>query len=138
MALWIRGSTTATLGALGVYDSQEETQFHNQTGNPFTDLDIVIVDGFLTLITNTDALCGFRFVRGPEAQVAGDYNEGLPEEGAPDIWYSMFHARGPVMYCLRSKFTIYPQYKLWTTAWKEQEATSTLLSAGWRLLVVKK
>ncbi len=138
MALWIRGSVSSTLGSVGSHSNTEESQLHNQTDNVFEDSDLVIVDGFLTLITDTDALCGFRFVRRPEEDVDGDINENDPQEGDPRIWYSMFHARGPVTYRLRSKFTIFPQHKLWSTSWKEAGAASTVLSAGWRLLVVKK
>ncbi len=138
MAQWFRGSISATLVTVGVHDNNEEAQLHNQSTDIFDASDLVIVDGFLTLITDTDDLCGFRFVRQREDLLTGDLNENLPPEGDPAIWYSMFHGRGPVTYRLRSKFTIYPEYKIWTTMWKERGANSTVFSAGWRLLVVKK
>ncbi len=136
MAIWVRGSQAITLS--GGNGSQEFTSLHNETDNPFEDSDLVIVDGFLTLITDTDDLMGFRFVRQREDLITTDLNDNLPPEGDPSIWYSMFHGRGPTTYRLRSKFTIPPQYKFWTTIWKELGSASTVMNAGWRLLIVKK
>ncbi len=138
MAEWIRGSIHDSLGAAGAHVNTEETQLHNQTDNIFEDSDLVIVDGFLTIMTDTDDMCGFRFVRQQEGIVAGDFSELVPAENDPAIWYSMFVGRGPLVYRLISKFTIFPQYKLWATSWKEDGSTTTILHAGYRLLVVKK
>ncbi len=138
MAEWIRGRHSVTQTSAGTHEAAEEAQLHNQTDNIFEDSDLVIVDGFLTLHSDTDDLMGFKFVRGREDLISTDYDEDTPPENSPDLWYSMFTARGPQVYRLRSKFTIYPQYKLWTIAWKEAGSASTNLHAGYRLLVQKK
>ncbi len=138
MAIWVRGGASGSLAGAGVHLNFEETQLHNETDNLFEDSDLVIVDGFLVLHTDSDDLCGFRFVRQREDLGTADLTEDLPPESDPGIWYSMFTARGPVTYRLRSKFTIFPQWKLWSTMWKEDGAVTTVLHAGWRLLVQKK
>ncbi len=138
MAEWIRGAVHDSLSSAGSHINTEETQLHNQTDNIFEDSDLVVVDGFLQLFTNTDDLCGFRFTRQREDLITTDISELIPPENSPDIWYSMYAVRGPTIYRLRSKFTIYPQYKLWATTWKEDGASATTLHAGYRLLVQKK
>ncbi len=138
MAEWIRGAVHDALTSAGSHVNTEETQLHNQTDNIFETSDLVIVDGFLTLFTDTDDLCGFRFVRQREDLLTADISETVPPENSSDIWYSMYTVRGPLVYRLPSKFTIYPEYKLWVTTWKEDGTTATVLHGGYRLLVQKK
>ncbi len=138
---WERFSKTSTLTTVGLHSNSE--LFHNaghpaSGGDNLVQRDVVIVDGIVTIHSDTDALIGTRLVVANELIVDGDLSDTIPEEHSDMIYYSWFTARGPSYFRLRSKKSIHPEEKLWLTIWKEQEATSTIVHAGLRLFLVPK
>ncbi len=109
-----------------------------QADENFEASDVVAVDGILTVITDTDDLCGLRLIVAPEEMVTGDITEDIPQPHNRMVWYSWFVARGPMVFRLRSKKTVPPEHKLWVTTWKARGATSTALRWGLHVLWVVK
>lgn len=134
MAIWERFSTENTLSTAATHTNN--LLLHNQedTDN-FQNADIVLVDGILTVITDTDDLCGVRLILMHEL-IEDDANldEGNPQPDSRQVWYTFFCARGPLVFRLRSKKTLWPQHKLYLQAWKEKGGTSTTIRCGILLL----
>lgn len=100
--------------------------------------DIVVVDGVLTVITDTDDLIGIRLCVLNENWVLGDFSAGNPEPHDPSVYYSWFAGRGPLVFRLRTKRTVHPEHKLWIHAWKAAGTSVTTIRYGLLLgLVVK-
>ncbi len=96
MAQWIRKSETQTLGAAGA-DATTELLNH-QEGEINAEGDLVIVDGIVTVVTNSDDLCGVRLLVVPELLDSSDFNENVPESWNDMVYYSWFVARGPLVF----------------------------------------
>ncbi len=140
MAVWERYDGSGVLGSLGDHINRE--LFHNQQADEnFEASDVVIVDGILTLITDTDDLCGVRLLVVPEEIASASLTEDVPQPHNQMVYYSWFAARGPMVFRLRSKRTIPPEHKLWIQTWKANTgggSTSTTLRYGIHLLLVAK
>ncbi len=137
MPVWERYDGNATLSAVGQHSNQEV--FANaQADENFEASDVVGVDGILTVITDTDNLCGIRLIVAPEEMVSADINEDVPQPHNRMVWYSFYAARGPMVFRLRSKKTVHPEHKLWINLWKAQGTDSTVLFWGLHVLWVVK
>ncbi len=137
MPVWERYHNAQTVAAAGDHNNQEI--FANAQGDEnFEASDVVAVDGILTVITDTDDLCGVRLIVAPEEMVTADINEDVPQPHNRMVWYSFYAARGPMVFRLRSKKTVHPEHKLWITVWKASGTTSTTLRWGLHVLWVVK
>ncbi len=102
----------------------------------FQNADLVIVDGIMTFVTNTDDLCGARLLIAPVGDDPTD--ENTPSTNHWQHYYTWFFARGPVIHRLRSKRTIPPHHNLWLQTVKFDGSNATHLSFGAQLLLVLK
>lgn len=109
-----------------------------QADENFEASDVVGVDGILTVLTDTDDLCGVRLLVVPEEMLTATMDENVPQPHNRMIWYSWFASRGPMVFRLRSKKTIPPEHKLWIQTWKASGTTSTVLRYGLHVLWVVK
>ncbi len=137
MPVWERYDGTVSLGAVGTH-ANAEIFANAQADENFEASDVVGVDGILTLITDTDDLCGLRLIVAPEEMVTGDITEDIPQPHSRMIWYSWFAARGPMVFRLRSKKTVPPEHKLWVNMWKARGTATTNLNWGLHVLWVVK
>ncbi len=133
-ALWESYSETFGLTAVASQDAEEI--FHNEVDDHvFASAPITIVDGIVTIITDTDDLCLVDLVIAPEHMT-----EALVEAVAIHeqmSWYKWFCARGPLVFRLRSKRTIQPEHKLWVRCIKSQGGNATDIHVGLNLLMVR-
>ncbi len=137
MPVWERYDGASVVAAVGDHGNQEI--FANaQADENFEASDVVGVDGILTVITDTDDLCGIRLIVAPEEMVTGDITEDVPQPHNRMIWYSWFAARGPMVFRLRSKKTVPPEHKLWVNTWKARGTSSTNIFWGLHVLWVVK
>ncbi len=134
MPVWERYSQTQTLTSVGEHGNT--LVFANEANvDNFQSADIVVVDGIITIHTNTDDLIGARLLVVPEALVSADLNEDDPEPHHTQVYYSWFVARGPLVFRLRSKKTIPPEHNLWMQLWKAQGANATIVNTGQHILL---
>ncbi len=129
MAIWERYQGEQSVTTVGVHANTEV--FHNQedTDN-FQNADIVGVDGVLTVLTADDDLIGIRLLVCHELLTSGDLHEDDPTPDAPQVWYTFFAGRGPMVFRLRSKKTVPPQHKLWVQSWKAAGSLTTSVKFG--------
>lgn len=137
MPVWERYDGANTVSAAGDHANNEV--FHNfQADENFEASDVVIVDGIVTFITNTDDLCAARLLIVPEEILTATLTEDVPQPHNDMVYYSWYVARGPMVFRLRSKRTIPPEHKLWIQLWKANGSTSTSIRWGMHLLFVVK
>ncbi len=139
MPVWERYDGAQSHTAVGDHANQEV--FHNEQavgGENFEAAAVVAVDGILTVITDTDDLCGIRFIIAPEEILTGVMDEENPQPHSPMIWYSWFASRGPMVFRLRSKRTVPPESKLWVQTWKARGTLQTDILWGFHVLWVVK
>jgi len=139
MPVWERYDGEQSHATEGAHVNQEV--FHNEQaagGENFEAADVVAVDGILTVITDTDDLMGLRLLIAPEEMVSGDMDENNPQPHSRIVWYSWYAARGPMVFRLRSKRTVPPEYKMWLQTWKARGTTATQIRWGLHILWVVK
>jgi len=129
MALWERYQGEQTLVTLGSHHNRELLYNEEDTDN-FQQADLVVVDGIVTLHTDTDDLVGARLLVLHDSILTGVFNENDPSPDDPQVYYNFFIARGPLPFRLRSKKTIPPSHKLWLQLWKAAGTTSTVVRFG--------
>ncbi len=134
MAFKDRYDSQSTLAAVGDHINHEILS-NQSSPEPWDDHSFTIVDGQLTIITDTDDLCGARLVVAHEMLGDSDLSESNPDPEDDMVWYSWFCARGPLVFRIVSKKTIRPEYKLWLTTWKARGSTSTILRWGMNLMI---
>ncbi len=129
MPIWERYDGEGGVTAVGNHINTEV--FHNEedTDN-FQNADVIIVDGILTVITDTDDLVGIRTLVCPELLTTVDLTEDNPGPHDRMVYYSWFAGRGPLVFRLRSKKTIPPEHKLWMQVWKARGTTLTDVKWG--------
>ncbi len=139
MALWERFSATASITTVGNHSVTELIHNGQSTDDLFHEHPLVVVDGIVTIITDTDDLMGARLVVAHEIIVAGDLSDVVPDEHDAAIYYSWFCGRGPLVFRLQSKKTILPEHKLWLTLWKEQgDSAAANIHFGMRAYIQRK
>ncbi len=134
MGFWIRGSFLFNVSTPGSSDNKE--LFYNQStaiggGSP-----LVIVDGILTFLTDTDDLCGARLVTADEMIIDSDLTENTPEEDSDMVFYHWYVGRGPLIFRTRTKRRLSNDEKLWMTLWKELGSTNTNIQCGYQFYLV--
>ncbi len=134
MPIWERYDKTTTITSVGAHSNFELLSNEEDTDN-FQNADLVLVDGILTIITNTDDLCACRLIVAHEALVTGDLTEDVPAPDSRMVWYTFYVGRGPLVFRMKSKKTVPPQNKLWLQMWKAQGGNSTIMHAGILLLM---
>ncbi len=106
----------------------------NQAGaEPWDDHDLTVVDGQLTVITDSDDLVGVRFLVIHESYTVTTEDDPAPQD--PQVWYSFWCARGPMVFRLISKRTIPPEHDLRIQTWKDLGGTSTNVRWGLNLML---
>ncbi len=137
MPVWERYDIDPVVTAQG--DHSNTAVFHNEedTDN-FQSADVVIVDGIVTVLTNTDDLCGVRMLIASELLLTGDLTEDQPNPHDDQVYYSWYVGRGPLVFRLRSKRIVPPEHKLWVQVWKARGSTATTVAVGLHLLFVVK
>ncbi len=99
--------------------------------------DRTVVDGFVTILTDTDELWRVDFYAPcPNFTVAADILFSQPFRNDPLSWYRFYTGRGPVIHRTRSKRTFGPNQELWVICSKEQGAgVASKIMVGWEFLV---
>ncbi len=137
MAVWERYHGLHTLTAEG--QSVQEQVFNNlQADENFEASDVVAVDGIMTLISDTDDLCGFRILVVSQQITVGNLTEDEPQPHSQEVYYSWFCGRGPMVFRLRSKRTVPPEHQMVVQGWKASGTTATALRWGLHVLWVVK
>ncbi len=129
MAIWERYSQQTNLSTVATH-TNFQIFTNSQTDELFESSDVVIVDGIVIVHCDTDDLCGFRLLILPPNVTSGEIDENDPAPFDPAVYYSWFYSRGPLVFRLRSKKTIFPGYSLWGQSWKEKGSNLTLLNSG--------
>ncbi len=129
MAIWERYQAGHLLSTAGTHQNSELLQ-NQQADENFESGDIVFVDGIITVLTDTDDLCGVRLLILDEEVTSGGFDENDPEPHQPQVWYTWFVGRGPLVFRLRSKKTLPPEHKLWLQSWKALGSASTNIRSG--------
>ncbi len=133
-ALWEEYDQTVSLTAVAAESSQEI--FHNEVDDHiFASAPITIVDGIVTIITDTDDLCRVKLCIAHELMSAAD----IQALDAHDSlwWYRWSCARGPLVFRIRSKKTIHPEHKLHIYMQKLRGANPTNVHIAEQLLMVR-
>ncbi len=129
---WIEGSNTFSVSTAQTQDTPSEL-FQNDL-EPINDR--TIVDGYVTIITDTDDLCQVRlFAPCPNFTVAADLGFAIPDRRDPISWYWFNCARGPLIFRIRSKRTFGAQQELWMTGNKLRAVNVTNIHVGWQFLL---
>ncbi len=134
MPIWERYDRGNTLVAAGFHVNDSVLLNEEDTDN-FQNADIVIVDGIVTVVTDTDDLVGVRLMVIHNSLASADINEDAPKPHEPQVYYSWYCARGPLVFRLRSKKTIPPGHRLWLQTWKAQGGNSTVCRVGLHLFM---
>lgn len=133
MPIWERYAKANTLGAQGVH-ANDELFLNKEDTDYFQNADVVVVDGIITVVTDTDDLVGVRLLVVNENFLDAELTEDDPTPGSPLVYYTWFAARGPLVFRLRSKKTIPVDHKLWLQTWKALGSTATIIRVGLLLL----
>ncbi len=133
MAVWERYHGETTLSTAGS-SSTALLVANAQADENFESSDLVIVDGIVTFITDSDNLCGARLLIVSDQITLSGLTEDEPQPHSQEVYYSWFYGRGPVVFRLRSKRTIPPEHVLALQIWKATGSDSTKIGHGMRLL----
>ncbi len=101
--------------------------------------DLTVVDGYVTILTDTDELCQVRmFGPVPGFASSGDFAFATPERKEALNWYWFNCGRGPMVFRIRSKRTFDPLQELWIGGVKLRGAgASTLIMVAGQFLTVE-
>ncbi len=132
MSEWIQGSQTHSVAAVGGVDTAVMI-FQNQAD---PGLDRTVVDGYVTIITDTDDLCQVRLY-GPVPNFANssDFTFNIPDRREQIFWYNFNCARGPMVFRVRSKRTLSPEQEIWMMGAKLQGTSTTNVRVAWAYLL---
>ncbi len=137
MPVWERNSISNAISTQG--NSAENEVLHNEvTGGELEYLapDLTVVDGLITVHTDSDDLVRVQLVIAHELVTSADLASGTPSENDPMLWYSWYTSRGPAFFRTRTKRRVPREHKLWIQTVKEQGATSTAIHVGYQFLIV--
>ncbi len=124
------GTVTAVNDVVNV-----EVLDNQASAEPWDDHDFTVVDGQLTVITNTDDVCGIRLIVAQETIVTGDLTATSPVASDDMVWYNWYCARGPLVFRMVSKRTIHPEFSLWVQMYKANGTTATAIRFGLNLMI---
>ncbi len=129
---WIEGSQTHSLSAVGSVDTALEL-FQNDDDPA---LDRTVVDGYVTIITDTDDLCQVAlYGPAPNFAVASDFTFNIPNRNEPIFWYNFNCGRGPMVFRIRSKRTFGPEEEMWMMGKKLRGTAVTNVHVAWAFLL---
>ncbi len=135
MPVWERYHGSSSLSTAG--SSNTSLLLANeQADEQFEAADLTVVDGIVTFLTNTDDLCGARLLVVSDQITLSGLTEDEPRVHSPEIYYSWFLGRGPMVFRLRSKKTIPPEHVLAMQVWKAVGGSLTNINWGIRALFV--
>ncbi len=133
---WDRFTFEAAITTVGNHANQEVMSNASAPALHY-ERNLTVVDGIVTVVTDSDDLFGCRLIVAHELIVTGDISDTVPAEHDSAIYYSWFAARGPLVFRLRTNKTVRPEHKLWLTVWKELgAAASANIRFGMRYFVV--
>ncbi len=133
-ALWEDYSKTVNIATLNGQGALE--LFHNEVDDHvFASAPITIVDGIVTVHTNTDDMFRVKLIVAHELFASADVNALGSHES--QNWYRWFCVRGPLVFRLRSKRTIESEHKLWIQWTKVQGSTASDCHVGMAFLMVR-
>ncbi len=133
MGEWISGDESFTLVTIGT--SQTAIELWQNDDAPIHDR--TIVDGFVTMLTDTDELWRLDlYAPAPNFAVASDFTFSAPARRDPLNWYRFYVGRGPLVMRTKSKRTFGANQELWMLASKLKGAGVTSeLMVGWQFFV---
>jgi len=92
-----------------------------------------IVDGYVTIITDTDDLAQVRmFGPVPGFASSGDFAFSTPTRSEAVNWYWLNCGRGPMVFRIRSKRTFENLEEFWMAPVKLQGSSATNIRAGYQ------
>ncbi len=92
-----------------------------------------VVDGYVTIITDTDELCQVRmFGPVPGFASSGDFAFSTPVRAEAVNWYWFNCGRGPMVFRVRSKRTFETLEELWMAPVKLQGASVINIRIGYQ------
>ncbi len=98
--------------------------------------DRTVVDGYVTIITDTDNLCQVRmWAPAPGFTAAGDFSFASPVRREAINWYWFNCGRGPMVFRLRSKRTFAQSQEWWMACAKLRGADATNVEVGIQYLL---
>lgn len=137
MPIWERYSAAPPLTAVNAH-AENEVFVNDEDTDNFQNADVVAVDGIFTVHTDTDDLVGVRLLVVPVPLTDAVITQNDPRPDDQMVWYSFFAARGPMVFRLRSKKTVPPNYRLVVQSWKERGGNLTIINWGLMVLWVLK
>ncbi len=133
MPIWERYDETVALSTVGAH--QNTKLFTNlEDTDHFQNADVTIVDGIVTIITDTDDLCMVRLIIADELVTDAEINEDTPATSDRMHYYTWYCGRGPLIFRLRSKRTIATSESIWLNVSKALGANVTNIHVGLMLL----
>ncbi len=133
MSEWIEDSWSNTVGAAQTAATPVRLFSNDEVSR---DVPRTVVDGYVTIITNSDDLCQVRLF-GPAAEFAdpSDFTFLKPARKEFISWYWLNCGRGPMVFRIRSKRTFSRLEECWGVICKLRGATTTEVHVGWQLLL---
>ncbi len=132
MAEWIDGSFEGTLTTAQTADGAVELWQNNDTPNH----DRTIVDGFVTIMVNTDALHDVTlYAPAPNFAVAADFTFADPSRNEPIVWYRFGCAAGPLVYRIKSQRTLGAKEEVWAMTRQLRGSISSVVRVQWQFLI---
>lgn len=132
--LWEQYPFTGVLSTEGTTVQVE--LFHNEVDDHiFASAPITIVDGICTINTDNDNLFSVWFIVVNEEMASADVAAISRHERA--VWYVFYAVRGPLVFRMKSKKTIFPEEKLWVRIQKDGGNTSSELRGGIQMFMVR-
>ncbi len=132
--LWEEYSVSTSLSAVGASLAVEI--FHNEVDDHlFASAPITVVDGVTTILVTGDDLVTVALAFANENQDATEV-AAMQRHERPQ-WYSFYACRGPLVFRMKSKKTLYPEEKIWVVMRKAVGTAATTVEVGVQLLLVR-
>ncbi len=132
MTEWIAGSFRETITTVNT--SATALQLFANTQQPF--LTRTIVDGFVTILTNTDELIRVDMFGPLPAWVAAADLVFSNARNRSENWYRFYGGRGPMVFRTRSKRSFGAEEELWALVSKEEGlGVEAEIMVGWQFLL---
>ncbi len=132
MTEWIAGSFEENITTVNT--SATATELWQNDDAPLAPR--TIVDGFITILTDTDDLCRVDlYGPAPNFAQASDFTFSAPFRNDPLSWYRFYCGRGPMVFRTLSKRTFGINNELWVLVSKEEGGNATSIKVGWQFLL---
>ncbi len=134
MPVWEQYSTAHSLSGVGAFTNVSKLTNLEDTDN-FQNASLFIVDGIVTVITNSDDLVAVRLYVATNLLVSADLDPSVIGRSSPLIYYEFHCARGPLVFRLRSKKEVRTADTLWISAIKLQGTITTAVYVAVQVLL---